>query len=241
MKFNGGNYMSYIEFDNVKKEYKMGEVTINALNNTSFSVDEGELVVIVGPSGAGKSTVLNILGGMDTADEGQILVDGTDIAQFNTKQLTQYRRDDVGFVFQFYNLVPNLTAIENVELASEISSKALDAQKVLEDVGLGKRLDNFPAQLSGGEQQRVAIARALAKQPKLLLCDEPTGALDYETGKQVLKLLQDTCKNTGTTVIVITHNKAIAPMADRMIEINNAKVRNVTLNDNPMSVEDIEW
>ena len=238
---NEGVKMSFVEIINEFKRYKMGETVIAANDGISFEIEKGEFAVIVGPSGAGKSTVLNILGGMDTADEGQILVDGTDIAQFSTKQLTQYRRDDVGFVFQFYNLVPNLTAIENVELASEISSKALDAQKVLEDVGLGRRLDNFPAQLSGGEQQRVAIARALAKQPKLLLCDEPTGALDYETGKQVLKLLQDTCKNTGTTVIVITHNKAIAPMANRMIEINNAKVRNVTLNDNPMSVEDIEW
>lgn len=233
--------MSFVEIKNEFKRYKMGETIIAANDGISFEIEQGEFAVIVGPSGAGKSTVLNILGGMDTADEGQILVDGTDIGKFNTKQLTQYRRDDVGFVFQFYNLVPNLTAIENVELASEISSKALDAKKVLEDVGLGHRLDNFPAQLSGGEQQRVAIARALAKQPKLLLCDEPTGALDYETGKQVLKILQDTCKETGTTVIVITHNKAIAPMANRMIEINNAKVRRVTINENPMSVADIEW
>ncbi|MER2132165.1 MAG: ABC transporter ATP-binding protein [Carnobacterium inhibens] len=233
--------MSFVEIKNEFKRYKMGETMIAANDGISFEIEQGEFAVIVGPSGAGKSTVLNILGGMDSADEGQILVDGTDIAKFNTKQLTQYRRDDVGFVFQFYNLVPNLTATENVELAAEISSKALDAQQVLKDVGLGDRLDNFPAQLSGGEQQRVAIARALAKQPKLLLCDEPTGALDYETGKQVLKLLQDTCKNTGTTIIVITHNKAIAPMADRMIEINNAKVRKVTMNDNPMSVADIEW
>lgn len=233
--------MSFVEIKNEFKRYKMGETMIAANDGISFEIEQGEFAVIVGPSGAGKSTVLNILGGMDSADEGQILVDGTDIAKFNTKQLTQYRRDDVGFVFQFYNLVPNLTATENVELAAEISSKALDAQQVLKDVGLGDRLDNFPAQLSGGEQQRVAIARALAKQPKLLLCDEPTGALDYETGKQVLKLLQDTCENTGTTVIVITHNKAIAPMADRMIEINNAKVRKVTMNDNPMSVADIEW
>ncbi|WP_407370978.1 ABC transporter ATP-binding protein [Carnobacterium sp.] len=233
--------MSFVEIKNEFKRYKMGETVIAANDGISFEIEQGEFAVIVGPSGAGKSTVLNILGGMDSADEGQILVDGTDIAKFNSKQLTQYRRDDVGFVFQFYNLVPNLTAIENVELASEISNKALDAKKVLEDVGLGHRLDNFPAQLSGGEQQRVAIARALAKQPKLLLCDEPTGALDYETGKQVLKILQDTCKNTGTTVIVITHNKAIAPMANRMIEINNAKVRSVTMNENPMSVADIEW
>lgn len=243
MKFlrNEGANMSFVEIKNEFKRYKMGETIIAANDGISFEIEQGEFAVIVGPSGAGKSTVLNILGGMDTADEGQILVDGTDIGKFNTKQLTQYRRDDVGFVFQFYNLVPNLTAIENVELASEISSKALDAKKVLEDVGLGHRLDNFPAQLSGGEQQRVAIARALAKQPKLLLCDEPTGALDYETGKQVLKILQDTCKETGTTVIVITHNKAIAPMANRMIEINNAKVRSVTINENPMSVADIEW
>lgn len=238
---NEGANMSFVEIKNEFKRYKMGETIIAANDGISFEIEQGEFAVIVGPSGAGKSTVLNILGGMDTADEGQILVDGTDIGKFNTKQLTQYRRDDVGFVFQFYNLVPNLTAIENVELASEISSKALDAKKVLEDVGLGHRLDNFPAQLSGGEQQRVAIARALAKQPKLLLCDEPTGALDYETGKQVLKILQDTCKETGTTVIVITHNKAIAPMANRMIEINNAKVRRVTINENPMSVADIEW
>ena len=233
--------MSYIEFKNVVKEYKMGEVTIKALDNTNFSIDKGELVVIVGPSGAGKSTVLNILGGMDNADEGQVLVDNIDIAKFTKKQLTGYRRNDVGFVFQFYNLVPNLTTKENVELAAQISPHALDAEMVLREVGLGERLNNFPAQLSGGEQQRVAIARALAKQPKLLLCDEPTGALDYETGKQVLKLLQDTCLNTGTTVIVITHNSAIAPMANRVIEINNAKVRKVTLNENPLSVSEIEW
>lgn len=185
--------------------------------------------------------MLNILGGMDSADEGQVIVDGTDIARFSAKELTGYRRNDVGFVFQFYNLVPNLTTLENVELASQISPRALDARKVLEDVGLGARLNNFPAQLSGGEQQRVAIARALAKQPKLLLCDEPTGALDYNTGKQVLKLLQDTCRDTGTTVIVITHNLAIAPMADRVIEINNAKVRKMVKNEAPVSVEDIEW
>ncbi|MMZ60999.1 putative ABC transporter ATP-binding protein [compost metagenome] len=185
--------------------------------------------------------MLNILGGMDTVDEGQVLVDGVDIAKYNRKELTGYRRNDVGFVFQFYNLVPNLTAKENVELASQISRNALDAAEVLRSVGLGERLNNFPAQLSGGEQQRVAIARALAKQPKLLLCDEPTGALDYNTGRQVLRLLQDTCRNTGTTVIVITHNSAIAPMADRVIEINNAKVRKMTMNPNPVSVDDIEW
>ncbi|WP_106768652.1 ABC transporter ATP-binding protein [Paenibacillus faecalis] len=233
--------MAFVSIKNEYKRYKMGETTIVANDGINFDIEKGEFAIIVGPSGAGKSTVLNILGGMDTADEGQVLVDGTDIAKFNSKQLTGYRRTDVGFVFQFYNLVPNLTTIENVELASQISSRALDAEQVLKDVGLGDRLNNFPAQLSGGEQQRVAIARALAKQPKLLLCDEPTGALDYNTGKQVLKLLQDTCRNTGTTVIVITHNSAIAPMADRVIEINNAKVRKVVLNPNPVPVEQIEW
>lgn len=233
--------MAFVSIKNEYKRYQMGETTIVANDGIDFDIEKGEFAIIVGPSGAGKSTVLNILGGMDTADEGQVLVDGTDIAKFNNKELTGYRRTDVGFVFQFYNLVPNLTTIENVELASQISPRALDAEKVLRDVGLGERLNNFPAQLSGGEQQRVAIARALAKQPKLLLCDEPTGALDYNTGKQVLKLLQDTCRNTGTTVIVITHNSAIAPMADRVIEINNAKVRKVVLNPNPVSVDSIEW
>ncbi|AIQ50707.1 MULTISPECIES: ABC transporter ATP-binding protein [Paenibacillus] len=233
--------MSFVAVKNEYKRYKMGETMIIANDGIDFEINKGEFAVIVGPSGAGKSTVLNILGGMDSADEGQVIVDGTDIAKFNSKQLTGYRRNDVGFVFQFYNLVPNLTTLENVELASQISPRALDARKVLEDVGLGERLNNFPAQLSGGEQQRVAIARALAKQPKLLLCDEPTGALDYNTGKQVLKLLQDTCRNTGTTVIVITHNLAIAPMADRVIEINNAKVRKMVVNPAPVSVDDIEW
>jgi putative ABC transport system ATP-binding protein len=233
--------MSFVAVKNEYKRYKMGESVIVANDGIDFEINKGEFAVIVGPSGAGKSTVLNILGGMDSADEGQVIVDGTDIAKFSAKELTGYRRNDVGFVFQFYNLVPNLTTLENVELASQISPRALDARKVLEDVGLGARLDNFPAQLSGGEQQRVAIVRALAKQPKLLLCDEPTGALDYNTGKQVLKLLQDTCRNTGTTVIVITHNLAIAPMADRVIEINNAKVRKMVINPSPISVEDIEW
>lgn len=233
--------MAFVEIIDEYKRYQMGDTVIAANDGISFEIKKGEFAVIVGPSGAGKSTVLNILGGMDQADEGQVRVDGVDIAQFNKKQLTKYRRDDVGFVFQFYNLVPNLTAKENVELAAEISKNALDAKEVLREVGLGERLNNFPAQLSGGEQQRVAIARALAKQPKLLLCDEPTGALDYETGKQILKLLQDTCVNTGTTVIVITHNQAIAPMADRIIEINNAKVRKTTLNPHPASVADIEW
>lgn len=233
--------MSFVAVKGEYKRYKMGENVIVANDGIDFEINKGEFAVIVGPSGAGKSTVLNILGGMDSADEGQVIVDGTDIAKFSARELTGYRRNDVGFVFQFYNLVPNLTTLENVELASQISPHALDARKVLEDVGLGARLDNFPAQLSGGEQQRVAIARALAKQPKLLLCDEPTGALDYNTGKQVLKLLQDTCRNTGTTVIVITHNLAIAPMADRVIEINNAKVRKMVFNPSPVSVDDIEW
>ncbi|MFD3259923.1 ABC transporter ATP-binding protein [Paenibacillus lentus] len=233
--------MAFVTIRNEYKRYQMGETTIIANDGIDFEIEKGEFAIIVGPSGAGKSTVLNILGGMDTADEGEVLVDGNDIAKYGSRELTGYRRHDVGFVFQFYNLVPNLTAKENVELASQISPRALDAEQVLRDVGLGERLNNFPAQLSGGEQQRVAIARALAKQPKLLLCDEPTGALDYNTGRQVLKLLQDTCRNTGTTVIVITHNSAIAPMADRVIEINNAKVRRVTLNPDPVSVDDIEW
>jgi putative ABC transport system ATP-binding protein len=233
--------MAFVTIKDEYKRYQMGETTIVANDGINLEIEKGEFAIIVGPSGAGKSTVLNILGGMDTADEGQVLVDGTDIVRFNSKELTGYRRNDVGFVFQFYNLVPNLTTKENVELASQISPRALDAEQVLRDVGLGERLNNFPAQLSGGEQQRVAIARALAKQPKLLLCDEPTGALDYNTGKQVLKLLQDTCRNTGTTVIVITHNSALTPMADRVIEINNAKVRKMAKNPNPISVDDIEW
>lgn len=233
--------MSYVELSNVYKRYEMGETTIVANNDITFSIDKGEFVVILGPSGAGKSTVLNILGGMDSCDEGQILVDGVDIAKFNDRKLTTYRRVDVGFVFQFYNLVPNLTAKENVELASQVSPKALNVDDVLEQVGLANRTSNFPAQLSGGEQQRVAIARALAKNPKLLLCDEPTGALDYETGKQILQLLQDSCRKTGTTVIVITHNSAISPMADRVIRINDAKVRSIELNENPTPVEQIEW
>lgn len=233
--------VSYVQVIDCYKRYKMGETIITANNGVSFEIEKGEFVVIVGPSGAGKSTVLNILGGMDTCDEGQVIVDGIDIAQYNTKQLTAYRRSDVGFVFQFYNLVPNLTAKENVELASQISTNALNADDVLKQVGLEDRMDNFPAQLSGGEQQRVAIARALAKNPKLLLCDEPTGALDFMTGKSVLQLLQDTCRNTGTTVIVITHNTAITPIADRIIEIHNAKVRNVQINNHPVSIKSIEW
>ena len=223
----------YVRLREVKKIYKMGEVEIAAADGIDFSVGKGEFAVVVGASGAGKTTVLNILGGMDTATSGEVIVDGNDITTYNTKQLTAYRRDDIGFVFQFYNLVPNLTALENVELALQICKDPLDAMAVLEDVGLGERAANFPAQLSGGEQQRVSIARALAKNPKLLLCDEPTGALDYNTGKAILKLLQDTCRKKGMTVILITHNSAIAPMADRVIK--------VTLNENPISVETIEW
>ncbi|EFS03468.1 ABC transporter ATP-binding protein [Listeria seeligeri] len=233
--------MTYVELKDVSKYYQMGENVVTANDKITFGIKKGELVIIVGPSGAGKSTVLNILGGMDSASEGKIMVDNQDIAQYNAKQLTKYRRTDVGFVFQFYNLVPNLTAKENVELAAQIAPNALDAETVLKQVGLSHRLDNFPAQLSGGEQQRVAIARALAKAPKLLLCDEPTGALDYDTGKSVLKLLQETCKNTGTTVIIITHNTAITPIADRIIEINNAKVRSNKENLDPMSIDDLEW
>ncbi|EAG5527341.1 ABC transporter ATP-binding protein [Listeria monocytogenes] len=233
--------MTYVEMKDVSKYYQMGENVVTANDKITFGIKKGEFVVIVGPSGAGKSTVLNILGGMDSASEGKIMVDGQDIAQYNAKKLTKYRRTDVGFVFQFYNLVPNLTAKENVELAAQIAPNALDAETVLTQVGLSHRLDNFPAQLSGGEQQRVAIARALAKAPKLLLCDEPTGALDYDTGKSVLKLLQETCRNTGTTVIVITHNTAITPIADRIIEINNAKVRSIKENSEPMSIDDLEW
>lgn len=231
----------FVKLENVTKIYKMGEVEIRAVDGIDFSISKGEFVVIVGPSGAGKTTVLNILGGMDTASGGKVLVDGRDIAQYKPKQLIGYRRDDIGFVFQFYNLVPNLTALENVELALQICKDPLDAKKVMEEVGLGERLDNFPAQLSGGEQQRVSIARALAKNPKLLLCDEPTGALDYNTGKAILKLLQDTCREKGMTVIVITHNSAIAPMADRIIRIKNGKVSSMELNEHPVSVETIEW
>ncbi len=233
--------MSYIELKDVVKKYVTGEVTVLAADGISFSVEKGEFVIVVGPSGAGKTTVLNILGGMDQSDGGSIVVDGRDISKYTAKQLTQYRRDDIGFVFQFYNLVQNLTAKENVELANQICKNPLDAADILREVGLGERLDNFPAQLSGGEQQRVAIARALAKNPKLLLCDEPTGALDYNTGKAILKLLQDTCRRTGMTVIVITHNSAITPMADRVIKMKNGKVSEMILNESPMPVERIEW
>lgn len=233
--------MSYIEVFNEVKKYQMGDTEIIANDKITFSVEKGEVAVILGPSGAGKSTVLNILGGMDTCDSGQVTVDGVDIARFNNKQLTGYRRNDVGFVFQFYNLVPNLTAKENVELAAQIVPDAMDAEEVLLQVGLGKRMNNFPSQLSGGEQQRVTIARALAKKPKILLCDEPTGALDYETGKQILEILKETATKFGTTVIIITHNSAIATMADRVIKINDAKVRSITLNENPLAVEEIAW
>ena len=233
--------MSFVTLKNVKKIYKMGEVEIRAVDGIDFEIEKGEFAVIVGPSGAGKTTVLNILGGMDTATSGSVLIDGTDITRYKSKQLTGYRREDIGFVFQFYNLIPNLTALENVELALQICKEPLEAENVLKEVGLEKRMKNFPAQLSGGEQQRVSIARALAKNPKLLLCDEPTGALDYNTGKSILKLLQDTCRMRGMTVILITHNSAIAPMADRVIHIKNGKVSQTTINEHPVSVETIDW
>ena len=231
----------FVKLKDITKVYHMGEVEIRAADNINFSIKKGEFVVIVGPSGAGKTTVLNILGGMDTATGGTLTVDGKDITAYDSRQLTGYRRDDIGFVFQFYNLIPNLTALENVELALQICKDPLDAKKVLEDVGLGDRLDNFPAQLSGGEQQRVSIARALAKNPQLLLCDEPTGALDYNTGKAILKLLQNMCRERGMTVIVITHNQALAPMADRLIHIKNGQVSHMETNENPMSIDEIEW
>ena len=233
--------MSYIEFKNVYKKYQMGEVTINALENTNFNIDKGELVVIVGPSGAGKTTTLNILGGMDSATSGEVIVDGKNVTNLKNKALIKYRREDIGFVFQFYNLVQNLTAKENVELAIQICSNALDPVEVLEKVGLKDRIDNFPSQLSGGEQQRVAIARAIAKNPKLLLCDEPTGALDYKTGKLILILLQDTARKEKMTVLIITHNTAIAPMADKVIHFKNGTAESIEINNNPMSIDDIEW
>lgn len=233
--------MAYIDVVNESKFYGSGDTKVTANDQMSFSIHEQEFTVIVGPSGAGKSTLLHILGGMDSPDEGQILIDGTDIAQFNEKQLTLYRREDVGFIFQNYNLIPNLTALENVEMAAELSNDPLDASEVIEAVGLSHRSGNFPAQLSGGEQQRLAIARALVKKPKLLLCDEPTGALDFETGKQVLSLLYDSKKLYGATVLVITHNRAITPMADRVIDIGDAKVKANEVNENPVPVADIEW
>ena len=233
--------MSYISFEDVEKIYKIGEVEIHALNKASFSVEKGEMCVVVGASGAGKTTILNILGGMDSLSKGRVLLDGKDISHYNEKQLTDHRRYDIGFVFQFYNLIPNLTALENVEMAVQICKDHLDPSQVLEQVGLKERANNFPAQLSGGEQQRVAIARALAKKPKLLLCDEPTGALDYATGKAVLKLLQDTCRNTNMTVVIVTHNSALCDMADRVIKVKNGRVQSCAVNEHPIPVEDIEW
>ena len=233
--------MAYVEFQDVGKTYRMGEVEINALHDATFGIEKGELVVIVGPSGAGKTTLLNILGGMDTLSEGRVFLDGREISKMNRKQLTDYRREDVGFVFQFYNLIGNLTALENVELANQICKDPLDAAQILQDVGLGHRMKNFPSQLSGGEQQRVAIARALAKNPKLLLCDEPTGALDYQTGKAILQLLQDTGRRTGMTVVIITHNGALTAMADRVIRVRSGTVCEVTCNAHPQDIREIEW
>lgn len=233
--------MAYISFKNVCKEYKMGEIIIKALENTNFDINKGELVVIVGPSGAGKTTALNILGGMDSATSGSVLVDGKDVTKLKNRELIKYRREDIGFVFQFYNLVQNLTAKENVELATQICKDSLNPEDVLEKVGLAERKNNFPSQLSGGEQQRVAIARAIAKNPKLLLCDEPTGALDYKTGKQILKLLQNTARKEKMTVLIITHNAAIAPMADKVIHFKNGTAENVIINETIKSVDEIEW
>ncbi len=233
--------MAYIEFKKVNKVYKMGEVEIKALNNTSFEIEKGQLICILGPSGAGKTTCLNILGGMDRLTSGNVIVDEKIINDLNEKQLIKYRRNDIGFVFQFYNLIQNMTVIENVELATQLCKNSLDPSDILDKVGLKNRKNNFPAQLSGGEQQRVAIARAICKNPKLLLCDEPTGALDYKTGKQILKLLQDTCRNEQMTVIIITHNSAISPMADKVIKFKNGTVSDVIINDKPKNIEDIEW
>jgi len=232
---------NFIELKNVKKTYTMGEVIINAVDDVSFSIDKGEFVVVIGASGAGKTTILNLLGGMDQVTSGNIFVDGNEISEYNKKMLTQYRRDEIGFVFQFYNLVQNLNAIENVEIAVEICKNPMKPEEVLKDVGLQNRMQNFPSQLSGGEQQRVSIARALAKNPKLLLCDEPTGALDYNTGKSILKLLSDTSKKQGMTVIVITHNSAITPIADKIVTVKNGKVESVKKNSNPVSIESLEW
>lgn len=233
--------MAFVTFENVGKVYKTGDVEVRALHNVIFKIEKGEICVVVGQSGAGKTTLLNILGGMDTLTEGHVLLDGRDISTLNEKQMATYRRFDIGFVFQFYNLIPNLTAVENVEIASQLSKDPLDSMAVMKQVGLADRALNFPAQLSGGEQQRVAIARALAKNPKLLLCDEPTGALDYETGKAILKLLQDTCRKSGMTVVIITHNSALTAMADRVVKIKNGTVASVSINENPESIENIEW
>ena len=233
--------MAYIEFKDVVKEYTVGETKIRALDGANFEIEKGELVVIVGPSGAGKTTTLNILGGMDSCTSGRVIIDGKEINNYSEKELTRYRRESIGFVFQFYNLVQNLTAIENVELATQICKNPIDPETTIEKVGLKNRKNNFPSQLSGGEQQRVAIARAIAKNPKILLCDEPTGALDYNTGKQILKLLQDTCRKEKMTVIIITHNSAIAPMADKVIRFKNGKSEDIIINENPTSIDEIEW
>lgn len=233
--------MAYIEFKNVNKIYQMGEIKINALKDTSFEIEKGELVCILGPSGAGKTTCLNILGGMDRLTSGSVIVDNVRIDKLNEKELIRYRRNDIGFVFQFYNLIQNMNVLENVELATQLCKNSLNPDEILNKVGLKMRTSNFPAQLSGGEQQRVAIARAICKNPKLLLCDEPTGALDYQTGKQILKLLQDTCRNEKMTIIIITHNSAISPMADKIIKFKNGSVSNVIINENPTNIEDIEW
>lgn len=233
--------MAYIEFKNISKVYQMGEVEIKALNKASFSIEKGELVVILGPSGAGKTTCLNILGGMDEATSGTLIIDGVEITKLKGKDLIKYRRHDIGFVFQFYNLIQNLTALENVELAVQLCKDHLNPEKILKKVGLKDRIDNFPSQLSGGEQQRVSIARAIAKNPKLLLCDEPTGALDYKTGKQILKLLEDTCHKEGMTIIIVTHNSAIADMADKVIKFKNGQVEEIYINHNPRPIESIEW
>lgn len=236
-----GDFMAYIEFKNISKTYQMGEVEIKALNKASFSIDEGELVVILGPSGAGKTTCLNILGGMDEASSGSLIIDGVKITDLKGKDLIKYRRNDIGFVFQFYNLIQNLTALENVELAVQLCKDHLNPEKILKKVGLKDRINNFPSQLSGGEQQRVAIARAIAKNPKLLLCDEPTGALDYKTGKQILKLLEDACHKENMTIIIVTHNSAIADMADKVIKFKNGTVEEIYINKNPRPIESIEW
>lgn len=233
--------MAFIEFKNVNKIYKMGEIEINALRDTSFEIEKGELVCILGPSGAGKTTCLNILGGMDRLTSGSVIVDNVRIDKLNEKELIRYRRNDIGFVFQFYNLIQNMNVLENVELATQLCKNSLNPNEILNKVGLKMRTNNFPAQLSGGEQQRVAIARAICKNPKLLLCDEPTGALDYQTGKKILKLLQDTCRNEKMTIIIITHNSAISPMADKIIKFKNGSVSNVIINENPTNIEDIEW
>ena len=240
-KLERNTQMSYVEFKNVSKTYKTGDVSVEALKDASFEIGKGEICVIVGQSGAGKTTLLNILGGMDRLTEGEVYLDGTAVSDYNKKQLATYRRRDIGFVFQFYNLIPNLTALENVEIASQLSKDPMNPSEVLAHVGLEERMNNFPAQLSGGEQQRVAIARALAKNPKLLLCDEPTGALDYNTGKQILQLLQDTCRKDNITVLLITHNSALAPMADRLIRFKSGKVTQMTTNEHPTPISEIEW